>query len=128
MNIIPIIPVATDTWTMRFVAISATIAKATAPRRSDQGARLKKTHHTTIANTQTNPPITPKRKALGTTAGMTYLTTHSTAAAATPGHSRSGFLEVGASVGDMGMSVAPRALVAGRPAIGCCLPYAAAGG
>src|ERR1700720_3085448 len=128
MNIIPIIPVATDTWTMRFVASSATIARATAPRRSDQGARLKKTHHTTIANAQTKPPIAPRRKALGTTAGRTYLSTHNSTAAATPGHSRSGFRGVGESVGDMGMSVAPRGLA--RRTVRCwlCKPYAAAGG
>src|ERR1700680_1090440 len=122
MNIIPIIPVATDTWTMRFVAISATIARATAPRRSDQGARLKKTHHTTIANAQTKPPIAPKRKALGMTTGRTYLTRHSSTAAATPGHSRSGFRGVGASVCAMDMSVAPRGLA--RRTVRCWLLYA----
>src|ERR1700676_3757449 len=119
MNIIPIIHVATDTWTMRFVATSATIARATAPRRSDQGARLKKTHQTTIANAQTKPPIATKRKALGTTTGRTYLTTHSSTAAATPGHSRSGFRGVGASAGDMVMSVAPRGLA--RRTVRCWL-------
>src|SRR5579862_2574845 len=124
MNIIPIIPVATDTWTRRFVATSATIARATAPRRSDQGARLKKTHQATIANTQTKAAITPKRKVLGTTAGSTYLSTHSSTAAATPGHSRSGCRGVGESVGDMGMAVAPRQQEVPRQATG----GAAAGG
>src|ERR1700688_4028250 len=85
---------------MRFVATSAMTARATAPRRSDQGARLKKTHHTTIANAQTKPPIAPKRNALGATTGRTYLTTHNSTAAVTPGHSRSGSRGVRESVDD----------------------------
>ena len=58
-NNIPIMPVAIDSWTMRDVANSATIIRTMAPKRSDQGARLKNTHHTTIANPPTSPPITP---------------------------------------------------------------------
>ena len=45
-NSIPIIPFAIDSWTMRDVATSATIIRTMAPQRSDQGARLKNTHHT----------------------------------------------------------------------------------
>src|ERR1700688_2964524 len=107
---------------MRFVASSATIARATAPRRSDQGARLKKTHHTTIANAQTKPPIAPKRKALGTTTGRTYLTTHSSTAAATPGHNRSGFRGVGTLLGAMGMSTSDGS-ACHRPSQGSGAPY-----
>ena len=55
MNIIPIIPVAIDLWMTRDVAKSATIIKAMAPKRSGRGARLKNTHHTTIANPPTSP-------------------------------------------------------------------------
>ena len=40
---------------MRDVANSAAIITTRAPTRSDQGARLKNSHHTTI----TNPPKTP---------------------------------------------------------------------
>src|ERR1700730_10361156 len=103
---------------MRDVATSATIVKATAPRRSDQGARLKNNHHTTIANAPASPPIIPTNTALGTTAGMTNLTTHSSTAAATPGHSRSGFRGAGAAVGAMGMLTTPSgALVSEERAI-----------
>ena len=59
-NIIPIIPVAIDTWMMLFVANSPTIIKTIAPKRSDQGARLKNTHHRTIAN---QPPKIPPTSA-----------------------------------------------------------------
>ena len=48
-NIIPIIPFAIDSWTTRDVANSATTIRTMAPRRSDQGARLKNSHHTTIS-------------------------------------------------------------------------------
>ena len=54
-NNIPCAPVAIDLWTMRDVANSATIIRTMAPKRSDQGARLKNTHHRTIANPPTGP-------------------------------------------------------------------------
>ena len=75
-NIIPIMPVAIDTWMTRDVATIATIIRTMAPKRSDQGARLKKTHHTTIANPPTSPPITPKGMASGSTMGTTNLTSN----------------------------------------------------
>src|ERR1035437_10189441 len=97
-NIIPIIPVAIDTWTMRDVANSAIIIRTIAPKRSDQGARLKNNHHTTIANPATSPPRMANAKASGTTMGTPNLTRHSSTAATTPGHSRSGFGGVGSPV------------------------------
>ena len=48
-NNIPCTPVAIDSWTMRDVANSATIIRTMAPKRSDQGARLKNSHHRTIS-------------------------------------------------------------------------------
>ncbi len=64
-------------------------------RRSDQGARLKNSHHTTIASVQTtepsNPirlPSIPKNSASGATAGTPNLNSGSSTAASTPGHSR----------------------------------------
>ena len=65
---------------MRDVANSATIIRTTAPKRSDQGARLKNTHHTTIANP---PTSTAKHRdqivASGTTMGTTNRTSHCSA-------------------------------------------------
>ncbi len=98
MNIIPIIPVAIDTWMMRVVAASATIIRTMAPKRSDQGARLRNTHHTTIASAPTSSPITPNPMAPGTTIGTTNLASHCSTTATTPGHSRSFFCELGSSV------------------------------
>jgi hypothetical protein len=66
--------------------------KAMASTRSDQGARLKNSHHNRIASAQTIPPIPPKKMASGLNAGMTNLDKHNSTAAMTPGHSRSGFL------------------------------------
>ncbi len=56
-SIIPIIPSRIDTWTRRDVANNATIIRTMAPTRSDQGARLKNSHHTRIAAAHTIPPI-----------------------------------------------------------------------
>src|ERR1043166_1734897 len=53
---IPCAPVAIDTWTMFFVAYMPPPFTPIAPKRSDQAARLKNTHHRTIANA---PPKTP---------------------------------------------------------------------
>ncbi len=64
-NIIPIIPLAIDSWTMRDVATSATTIRTMAPKRSDQGARLKNSHHTTTANPPTSPPSIPTTAGLG---------------------------------------------------------------
>jgi len=110
-NNIPIAPFAIDTWMMRDVANSATIIRPTAPTRSGQGARLRNTHHTTIANPQKTPPITPKNVAgnpknvaSGATIGTTNLSSISSTAATTPGQSRSGFLSVDSSVCAMSMT------------------------
>src|SRR5262249_2045244 len=83
-------PLAIDSWTMRDVANNPTIIRTTAPSRSDQGARLKKTHHTTIANPPTTPTITPKAAASGTTMGRPNLTNHCSITMTTPAHNRSG--------------------------------------
>ena len=84
---------------MRDVANSATTIRTMAPTRSDQGARLKNSHHTTTANPPTNPAQHPDRAvAPGTTMGTTNLTSHSSTTATTPGHSRSGFRGAGAAV------------------------------
>src|SRR6476659_3798036 len=72
------------------VTTPAKIMTATAPRRSAHGTRLKKIHHTRIASVQTTAPMIPSGAASGTTRGTTNLSITSTAAAATPGHSRSG--------------------------------------
>ena len=93
-----IIPFAIEASTMRLVATMATIIRTTAPQRSTQGARLKKAHHTTIANAPKSPPRIPKAPTAGTTMGTTNLTRHSSTAAATPGHNRSGFSGAGARV------------------------------
>src|ERR1039457_2974830 len=91
-NNIPCAPVAIDTSTMRFVANSTTIIRPTAPKRSDQGARLRNNHHRTMANPPTSSPSNPKSAASGTTAGTANLTSHCRITMTTPGHSRSGFL------------------------------------
>ncbi len=98
-NIIPIIPPAIDSWRrMRGVAASATIIKARAPKRSDQRARLKNTHHRMMTNAQASPPRTLNIMASGKTRGTTNLISTSSTAASTPGQSRSGFRGVGSSV------------------------------
>ena len=61
------------------------------PTRSDHGARLKNSHHTKTANPPAIPPRIAVPPAPGTTMGRTYLASHCSATAATPGHSRSGF-------------------------------------
>src|SRR6476661_7947357 len=74
----------------RDVAYSVAAIRTTAPNRSDQGARLKKTHQTRTANPPATPPITPKATAPGTAMGTTNLASHCSATATTPGHSRIG--------------------------------------
>src|SRR5438105_5477522 len=83
-----------------------------APSRSDQGARLKKTHQTRTANPPSTPPIIPKATPPGTTIGTTNHTSHCSATASTPGHSRYGFCAVGLSdwAGFRFMPVSPNAL------------------
>ena len=90
-NSIPMPPFASDTWMKRDVANSATTISTMAPKRSDQGARLKNAHHTTTASPPTRPPINPTGGAPGPTTGTTNLNSTSSAPAITPGHSRSGF-------------------------------------
>ena len=94
---------------MRDVATSATTIRTMAPTRSDQGARLKNSHHTTTANPPTTPPsIAERRTASGTTMGTTNQTSHCSTTATTPGHSRSGLARsrfVGLSDGHIGFSL-----------------------
>jgi hypothetical protein len=91
-NNIPMAPVAIETSTMRLVANSATIIRPTAPKRSDQAARLKNNHHRTTANPATGPASTPTNMASGMTTGTTYRSSNCSTTMTTPGHSRSGFL------------------------------------
>ena len=84
----PIIPPAIDTSITRDVAAIATSITAIAPRRSDQGARLKKTHQTKIVTAAARPPIIATISLPGTTPGRTNRR-HMIAAATMPGHSRS---------------------------------------
>src|SRR5215216_6432092 len=82
---------------MRDVANSATTIRARAPRRSDQGARLKNSHHTTITRPAKTPPIIPYIEASGTKMGRTNQASHCNTTATTPGHSLSGFRGAGSS-------------------------------
>src|SRR5262249_24687664 len=70
---------------------TATIIKATMPRRSIHGARLKSSHHTTISSAHAAPPSIAIAALSGLTAGTTSLRKSRSSAAATPGHNRSGF-------------------------------------
>src|SRR5262245_39543015 len=83
---------------MRAVAKSATTINTMAPTRSDQTARLKKTHH----NRTVNPPITQASTPIialpGITMGTTNPTSHCSATASRPGHNRIGFRDVNSSV------------------------------
>jgi hypothetical protein len=87
----PIPAVATDTWRRGEVATNATTISAMAPKRSDQTARLKNTHHRTSANPPPSPTIAPIGRASGMNIGTPYLASHCTATMTTPGHSGSGF-------------------------------------
>src|SRR5262245_57906447 len=82
---------------MRGVAASVATISTMAPKRSDQGARLRNSHHKTIANAPKSPPNNPSATASGSTTGTTNLITANSTPATTPGHSRSGFREVGSS-------------------------------
>ena len=62
-----------------------------APKRSDQAARLKNTHHTTIANPLASPTIALIGRASGMNVGTPYLASHWITTMTTPGHRRSGF-------------------------------------
>ena len=64
-NNIPCAPVAIDLSTMRDVANIAAIIRTTAPKRSDHGARLKNTHHRTIANPPPSPAKHPDEHGFG---------------------------------------------------------------
>ena len=78
----------------------ATIATAMTPseiNRSDQGARLKKNHHSRITRAKSTPPKVeinmasmPPISRLGTTAGRINLKNTSSTAAVTPGQRRRG--------------------------------------
>src|SRR5262245_2286607 len=113
-SIIPIIPPLMDWCTTRDVATSATIIKASAPSRSDHGARLKNSHHTTVATPHSIPTMTPtnesetgKTSLSGAISGRTYRASTSTIAITRPGHNRSGLRGVGppVSIGDISVDV-----------------------
>jgi len=88
-------PVRIDTSTTRDVTKSETGINTIAAMRSDHGARLKNSHHTTIATAETIAPINAEKKKSGARIGTPNLRTHKSNAAATPGHNRSGLREVG---------------------------------
>src|SRR5882724_8623838 len=96
--IMPIPAFAMDWWTRGFVANTATIIRTMAPMRSNQGARLKNSHHTRTASPQTSPPIIPNIIVSGATKGMTNQTSHCRTTATTPGHSRKDFRGAGSSI------------------------------
>ena len=95
---IPMAPVEMDTSTMRLAANSATIIRTRAPKRSDQGARLKNNHHRMIAKPPRGPASTPIKRASGTKAGTTNRSSKHRIAMTTPGHSRSGLRGVRVAV------------------------------
>ncbi|OFW36480.1 MAG: hypothetical protein A3J29_14215 [Acidobacteria bacterium RIFCSPLOWO2_12_FULL_67_14b] len=64
-----------DSWATLLIANTVTIIRMIAPTRSDQGARLKKTHHNAIANAPATPPSMPTGIcALGATTGTPNMT------------------------------------------------------
>src|SRR5215207_2647824 len=83
---------------MNFVPISARTISTSAPTRSNQGARLKKSHHKTTANPHKTPIPKPRRVARGIKAGRTNQASHCSTTAAIPGQSRSDFREVGIAI------------------------------
>src|SRR5215213_964075 len=82
---------------MRKVANNATIIRTTAPTRSDQGARLKNSHHRMTANPKPKVARSADFVASGATTGSPNLTSHCRITRTTPGHSRSGFRRVGSA-------------------------------
>src|SRR5262249_13220673 len=88
----------------RFVATTETTISPMAPSRSAQGARLKNSHQTRTASAHASPPITAPIRASCATAGTPNQSSHCSATATTPGHSRSGFRDVNSSVCTVFMS------------------------
>lgn len=106
------------------VAPMATIISAMAPTRSDQAARLRNAHHTTIATAPMSPPCAPKLKPLnpGTRACMPTRASHCSATMTTPGHKperspRSRF--VGLSDGHIGSTASDLGRVPRVPGFNC---------
>ena len=97
-NMNPIIPVAIDLSMRRDVTSHATIIRTIAPQRSNTGARLKNAHHTRTANAPTIAANIPRITASGRTTGTTSQPSNISAAAAMPGHNRSGFRGAGSPV------------------------------
>ena len=69
-------PPAIDTWTRRDVANSATIIRTMAPRRSDQGARLKSSHQTRIERARQGEPSSPTNSGFRHDQGTRNLASH----------------------------------------------------
>src|SRR5215208_8218572 len=83
---------------MRFVPISAMTISTSAPRRSSQGARLKNSHHSAIANPHNTPTSKPLAAVRGKRKGTTNHASHCSTTAIKPGHNRSRFGGVGNAV------------------------------
>src|SRR5215207_9848559 len=83
---------------MRFVAISVMTISTSAPTRSNQGARLKNSHHSAIANPHNTPISKPMAAVRGKRKGTTNHASHCSTTAITPGHSRSRFGGVGNAI------------------------------
>src|SRR6266568_4907455 len=95
-NIIPIMPPTIDLSSSGLMAKNPTTTTASGRRRSSHGARLKNSHQITMAAAQASEPNKPITAASGLSTGTMKRSTSSRTAAATPGHSRSGFRDDGA--------------------------------
>jgi len=79
-----------DSCATRDTRRGATIITASAPSLSCQMARLKNSHHITMASAPRTPPIMAMAPASGKMRGVTNRIRQSSTAAATPGHNRRG--------------------------------------
>jgi hypothetical protein len=75
---------------MRGVNAIAAAMSATAPKRSTQAARLKKSHQITTNSAPATPPSTEYINPSGQTSGRPNRTSNCSVTAATPGHKRRG--------------------------------------
>src|SRR5688500_10245224 len=96
-HIIPSMPPPIDSWRTYGVATRASAITAATVSRSDQGALLKNSHHTTTATPASRAPRTPAIAAVGKRAGTTKRSSHCKATRTTPGQSRSGLVPVDGS-------------------------------
>jgi len=81
-----------------FGRMGATIITASAPSFSSQTARLKNSHHTTMASVPRTPPMMAMAPTSGKIRGATNRIRHSSTATTTPGHNRRGLCGADAMV------------------------------